>query len=516
MNQPGKKFLWGLAPVIAISLFAVGCTSGGSQPGNAGEAPAGAGTKEPTAEQPAKPELKPYEINMVIIGNESADIPRVAEEISKITKEKINATVKLQPISFGAWAQQVNLMLASNEKIDLISTSSLLGYTTQAASGHLLPLDELLAEHGPGITGLLDPAYLNAGKINGIQYAIPTNKDMATQGGILMRKDLLDKYKIDVNQIRTIDDLDAVFETIKDNEPSLIPIATMTTATPVDMLAFYDPLQDRMGILQEDSAEFKVENLYELPQYAELLDKMHEWYRAGYFSKDAATSTEQPYDVVKANRAFSFFNVIKVGSAESQSIRTGMEMVAVPLTDAMSATSHVTNFMHSIPRGSEDPERAMMFMDLLYTDKEIVNLLNWGIEGEHYVKVSDSVIDYPEGVDVKSVGYNMNNSSFMFGNQFLNYVWPTQLPDIWVQTDRFNKNAKKSKALGFTFDATPVRTEVGAVTNVIEQFKIGLETGTLDPERTLPEFISRLKASGIDKVIEEKQKQLNAWAGAQK
>ena len=62
------------------------------------------------------------------------------------------------------------------------------------------------------------------------------------------------------------------------------------------------------------------------------------------------------------------------------------------------------------------PARAMMFLNLLHTDKYLINLLNWGIENKHYKKVSDNVIDYAPGVDAKTTGYSMNQS-WMFGNQ---------------------------------------------------------------------------------------------------
>jgi putative aldouronate transport system substrate-binding protein len=44
------------------------------------------------------------------------------------------------------------------------------------------------------------------------------------------------------------------------------------------------------------------------------------------------------------------------------------------------------------------------------------------------------------------------------------------------------------------------------------QYANALETGTIDPKDKLAEFISKLKAAGIDKIIAEKQKQLDAWA----
>jgi putative aldouronate transport system substrate-binding protein len=123
-------------------------------------------------------------------------------------------------------------------------------------------------------------------------------------------------------------------------------------------------------------------------------------------------------------------------------------------------------------------------------------------------------IKYPEGISSANTKWIPIN--FRVGNNFLARIWTSDPPDLWAQLDKFNKGAMKSKALGFSFDAEPVKTEVAAVTNVISQYRMGLETGTMDPKVSLPEFITKLKASGIDKIIAEKQAQLDKWAKAAK
>src|SRR5699024_3216171 len=93
-----------------------------------------------------------YDITMAYMQfTDLSDIKTVEEELSKLTKEKINATVTLLPIQAGAWTQQTNLMLTSNEKLDLIMSSSFYNYSAQAVKGQLLPLDNLLESHGQGI-----------------------------------------------------------------------------------------------------------------------------------------------------------------------------------------------------------------------------------------------------------------------------------------------------------------------------------------------------------------------------
>ncbi|KRE46723.1 hypothetical protein ASG81_10645 [Paenibacillus sp. Soil522] len=56
---------------------------------------------------------------------------------------------------------------------------------------------------------------------------------------------------------------------------------------------------------------------------------------------------------------------------------------------------------------------------------------------------------------------------------------------------------------------------MSALQAVLNQYLNGLETGTLDPDETLPEFRAALRAAGIVRVIEEKQKQLDIWSDQQ-
>ncbi|WP_028550741.1 hypothetical protein [Paenibacillus sp. UNC451MF] len=66
---------------------------------------------------------------------------------------------------------------------------------------------------------------------------------------MVSRKDMIDKYKIDLTAIKSIQDLDSVFATIKKNDPQQTPIATLPATTPVDILAKIDPLVDKLGVL---------------------------------------------------------------------------------------------------------------------------------------------------------------------------------------------------------------------------------------------------------------------------
>ncbi|WP_419886766.1 DUF3502 domain-containing protein [Paenibacillus sp. B-A-8] len=98
----------------------------------------------------------------------------------------------------------------------------------------------------------------------------------------------------------------------------------------------------------------------------------------------------------------------------------------------------------------------------------------------------------------------------------MNYVWNSEATDKWEQFKKFNEGAKSSPALGFTFDSEPVKSEVGALANVLREYQKMLETGSVDLDKELPKYIAAQKSAGLDKVIAEKQKQLNEFLASQK
>ena len=504
MKQMAKSML----VMLALAFVLAACGTSGKNSGNPSASSSGAGKQET--------EGKLTELNVIVFSDrgELKDMPLVQNAINEHIRDLIQVKVNLTTVSVGDYVQKTNLMLTGNEKVDLMVVSPFFGYNSQVARGQLQPLDELVDKYGPDIKNVVGAEYLNAGKVNGKLYGVVPMKDMASGTGLIMRKDLVDKYKIDIGSIKTLEDVGAVLKVIKDNEPDVIPL--VPGATGASMLYFqkwYDDLGDGNGVLPNYDNGMKVVNLFETPEYADQLKLMREWYQSGYIMKDAATTKEDHIDLVKAGRAFAYFSATKPGIEDQETNKTGVPMVNADILQPATTTSAVTSFMWGIPRNAGASEKAMAFLNLMYKDKELVNLLDWGIEGQHYVKVSDGVIDYPEGMNGGNTPYPMS-MKFLFGNEFFAYTLKGSDPDIWKKMDAFNKSAVKSKALGFSFDSTPVKTETAAVTNVINTYKNALEAGTLDPAQKLPEFIAKLKEAGMDKIVAEKQKQLDDWAKA--
>lgn len=156
----------------------------------------------------------------------------------------------------------------------------------------------------------------------------------------------------------------------------------------------------------------------------------------------------------------------------------------------------------------------MKFMDLMYTDADIVNLLTWGIEGVHYEVKADGTIGFPEGVTSENSGYYLGGLDFLFGNTFLAKVWEGNDPNLRQNAKAAMDSHRVSPLVGFSIDTSQLENEITAISNAVSEYRYSLECSISDPATDLPEFCDKLKSCGAVKYIEEVQRQLDAYLKA--
>ena len=86
--------------------------------------------------------------------------------------------------------------------------------------------------------------------------------------------------------------------------------------------------------------------------------------------------------------------------------------------------------------------------------------------------------------------------------------------DFWDKFKAYYGSAGEIPILGWSFNSAVVTNEMGALSNVAAEYALALNTGTIDPEEKLPEYIQKLKDNGIDKVVAEANTQLEAFLAA--
>ena len=170
---------------------------------------------------------------------------------------------------------------------------------------------------------------------------------------------------------------------------------------------------------------------------------------------------------------------------------------------------------YCIAASSENPEKAMQVLNLMYTNADVSNAFIYGLEGKHWqwVDKENNVVGYADGITTENTGYSVLGWSWP--NQQVGAIWDGDELDIWAQLSTFNAEATASPAKGFTWDNSSVLNEVTACQNVTSKYKNALECGMLNPAETLPQMNQELKDAGLETIIAEKQAQLDAWLAEQ-
>ncbi len=433
----------------------------------------------------------------------TSDLPLIEEKLNEYIEPIIGATVDMTLINVGSYADQVGLMVRTGEPVDLVFgfQAEMLSYVSQGA---VMPLDDLLAEYGQGIIDAVGQDVLDSCKQQGVLYSIPTLKDMAAGRVFIYNQEVADELGLDFSNVKSEKDLTEIFEIVKE-KTDLVPFAGAGGGNKIWENWSWDTLGDQLGVLMDGGAEPVVVNLFETDYYKELVTMTRDWYLNGYLISDYATS-EDTWSARMINKtSFGAINANKPGGLVEIENTVGYDLGQVEILEEFAMTGNVLNTNWMIPTGSEHPEKAMQFLDLMYSDPYVSSLLINGIEGVHYTTDEDGFI-----TTVPDSGY-INSHPWAQGNQFISKVYAGNDADVWEQQEEYNKNAKKSVAYGFIFDSSNVTNEITACNNVVAKYRASLECGAVDPEVALPEFNAELKTAGIDTIIAEKQRQLDEW-----
>jgi putative aldouronate transport system substrate-binding protein len=443
-------------------------------------------------------------------GNKTDELQRITDAVNKILLEKYNAEVNLVEIGLEDYVSKMNLMLATGEKADILQ--GFLGYDTYVANGYFMPLDdyEYLLEDSIALLG----DYANMGRSNGHLWGLPAIKDIAQGEGYILRKDYVEETGIDVDSIVDYESFGNLLYKLKELHPELAPISG-----PLSALFVYgegemiDKLgsDQLLGVLLEPTTSSKVENFYTSDRFVQTCEYAYQWAQDGLITYDGGTDY---MGMVQGGRAMGTQYVWTPKAETEVSLTVGEDMIFVKPNQCNAIATTSNYFTWCISDYCEEPERACEVLNELFTNKEINNLLAWGIEGEDYVLVdADSgsgVIKFPEGKDSTTVGY-YQFTKFGLPNNFQQYVLEGTDPELWQKMDTFNKEADISVALGFSFDVTAVANQIAACTNVVNEYNNALLTGQMDPSVKLAEFQQKLVDNGINDIISEKQAQLDAW-----
>lgn len=520
-----KRILSLLLTVAMTAIMVTGCgsTNNGEtaveEPTVAEEESTTAEESKDTVEENAEAEntdsvLKDGNVVELVMLTPFADQPdreAVEEAINEAILKHVDAKITFKGVDLSN-SEQTNLLLASGEPADILMYANTTTIRNMALRGQILSLDELAPTYGKealeSTAGFEKSCY-----VDGSLYGLTTFRDLASSNGVNCRTDWLEETGMKAEDIKTWDDVETLFDKVKENHPD----AYMATANPGSPIlnyveVRYDAIVSAVGCRMDDNdGHIDIVNIYGTDDYKELAERAYKWNQKGYFPPDPTTQTVPVNDWIQMDQGFAGLVGVHPGMPYEIKLSTGKDITTIPIEHNAMKGESCAWFQWLIPSQCVAPEKAMAIINLLYSDPEIVNLYLYGIEGKDYTFADEAkgLISIPD-----NTGWRIGNA--VVGNSKVAYVpdfYPENIYDLW---DEYNKTADLSPLFGFAFDSTSVKSEVTAVENVVSKYRTIIGCGVAEPEETMKKVNEELEAAGIQKIIDEMQKQVDEWQSSQK
>jgi putative aldouronate transport system substrate-binding protein len=516
MKKAGKALSVLLSVIMLITVLAA-CSSGN----NGSNTPASntpketeKATNEGTGEKPGIDTSKAVELQFYMLGDAPKDIAVIQDEINKMAKEDLNATVKFNFTSWTDWDQKYKLLLGSGQQVDLIFTAEWTQYQSYAKKGAFQPLDELLPVAAPTLNEFVPADMWEAVKIDGKIFTVPATYKEYVTNGFVWREDLRKKYNLP--EPKDVASFEEYMAGIKANEPDMVPLS-MNSDVKGNLMDVFRSVNAKpigavpygIGINYDTPSE--VTSYWGSEEHKQDLETMKRWQDSGYMVKNVLAVKDTLQDQITSGKAAAIlgdnptrYNDTKI---KMQSTHPDWELgyYPFPKTTGIATPVHPIHNGFAIPASSKNAERALAFYEKMVTDKRYNLLTQYGIEGKNY-EVKDGYYTMLGDANTNGFpregmqGWAWRNPEFMLFDK--NY------DGVKAIFDELDAIQVPDKYTGFAEDYTAYQAERAALEQVEKQYLFPLNAGLVkDVDAGIKTFMEKAKQAGLDKIQEEYTKQ---------
>jgi putative aldouronate transport system substrate-binding protein len=516
-----RKFLQGAAMATAATMLAACSPSATTVPTNA------------PVTQPTTPPTKAplYTIDYYQVGTgDSDDRANVEAAINAYIEPLINAHVIFHIVPWADWQGKAVTALQAGEKMDIFFTADWSYYAQEVTQGLLTPMNDdkgangnLLKQYGQKIISSLNPAFLAGSAINGINYAIPTNKELCVPWGYVYNAAVADEIGFkdsDAAAIKSMADIEPWLVKVKAAHSNMFPYLTDGSLAFLQWQHGFNNLSDyvvNMSAIPDASGKVDetILNPIETPFMKDYVTTMHSWMQKGYIDPNAGLDTFNTSDYLNPGKFFIETMPLKGNGAKASELMIGsgnpdLKLKEIYVTPKVVNTSDAGGSMLAIPASSKNPVAAMQYINLMHSDATLINMMLYGVPNTDWTVDADGRVN----VSAKNTWVTAIPGAWVMGDITLQKVTNKEDPKKNQLLIDYAKDATPMPSLGFRFDQTPVNAEFTAVQTAKTNEERALLTGSVDPTTALPTYIADLKSAGLDKILAEYQKQYAAWKKA--
>ena len=544
-----------LAMIMVLSIVLAGCSKTAETPA-ADETPATTepaettdNTETPEApEETAEPALEQKTIQLMITGaGKQANSDKVWAAFNEQLQQYVpNTTVEFIDVPFEEYSEKFSQVLASGEGVDLAWTGWLVDKPTNINDGNLMPLDDLLAEYGQGIVDTLgeEVVEIHRNAADGKLYYLPSWQGLCgdrrgwlvvTEIAELAGDTWIEDTEAALNKWRNnYSEGTEAFQAVLDQATKYLAAAKEAGKLGAGIntgrvfgWSMYNGTRSNpgvggseIGIPFEDNT-FTVIDGVASEHYKLYAKTMADWYKEGYIrsdimSVDTSTLTmPKNGEITDTTYVFSCDPYLTEADQEAAIADAGMDMTYLPVEENASLILG-GDTSYAIPYCADEPERAMMVLNAIYSQPDLYNTLIYGIEGEDYTKNADGTIttSYAGASPTADDSYGIQR--WIIGSCKNALINNGTDPNYCADLEALEATAQVNPFLNFTFDRTNVEGICASILNVYYEYGPQLDNGVAGDnwEELYNNYMAARKDAGIEELVTEFQNQLNAYIEA--
>ncbi|MCR4587278.1 MAG: ABC transporter substrate-binding protein [Lachnospiraceae bacterium] len=519
--KKNKLMALSLSAVMALSML-TGC---GSTPA-ASDSAASAGTEQATqtVEENAAGATdisEHVDLTLYLVGDKPEGFDDVYEKVNEILNETCNATLKTEWLNWGEHETKYPLLFSSGEDFDMIFTATQwCHYEETVSMGGFLPLTEdMLKTYAPETWATVPDVAWQQATINGNIYMLPANFIEVTPEVVAVRGDYMKKYGYD--DLTSYDQLiDFYKDCAKDGvyaNMTKAPLLSLwvgslgyatTSGSPNPYLFLYncnDP-SDVRYIYTPDTEEFRQFCL----QMKELADM-------GAWPSDVLNGSAENQDGLISGRACSMaWNSgtckIYADQANNEHPDWDVNIYLVNKKYDYVSTKYINGGI-GINVNSKHPERALMVYNQLLTNQDLIDLTGLGIKDVNWTEEEGGKYSLTDTPYSPSNWWGWRNLDLM-RKQYIADPTPVDLAVEAIDQYAIDHVKAPHPLDNFSFDPTPVTTQMAAVQAALSMYYDPLCSGLVDDvDASIAEFKQAMDAAGMQDIIAEMERQIAEYTG---
>ncbi len=426
----------------------------------------------------------------------------------------IDVDFEIKWMSWSNYDQTISNMISSGEEFDIFNRD-IANINNYALNGGIYEItDEDLENYLPGVVEAMGQSLVDNCRYNGALYATPVAHEFAQWRGVYYNAAIAEEYDLDMESVKSIDDLDAIFEKLHEQAPDIYPLDTKNSENILMVMADEDDVNRTpnmcLGMDLADDAG-GVYNIWQNEKVVKALHKIREWNEKGYLFTDTTADGNTMF--LKEGKIFCHIARMKPGTVEQYSSSSiTFKKVLFDETSTQTFCDFPGGWGNAISGTCSDPVAAMKVINFAYTNRDFIDLLVMGEKDVDYTADGDGVVSWG---DTGYAADRYGDACWQMGNHYINSVTQSQkdtgLSDLGSQMKEFNDSAASPKHVGFYFDSSAYTAEVAAIANTYGEYYTSLILGEVDVDATLEEFNENLKANGIETLLDAANEQYQSF-----